>query len=82
MGQILVRRVGDDLKARLKSRAAQHGVSMEEEVRAILSKELGLKDEAGLGTRIANLFKHFPDNDGPLPEFPKEPFKPWSFDAE
>jgi plasmid stability protein len=68
MGQILVRRIDDDLKARLKSRAAEHGVSMEEEVRIILQNEL-LRDEPkkpGLGTQIAELFRGIPDNDEPF----------------
>lgn len=82
MGQILVRRVDDDLKTRLKQRAARHGVSMEEEVRAILQDTV-LRDEPraqGLGTRIAAIFKHIPDNDEPLPYLPDEPLRPARFD--
>ena len=36
MAQFTVRNVEDDIKARLKRRAARHGVSMEAEVRQIL----------------------------------------------
>ena len=36
MAQFIVRNLEDDVKARLKRRAAHHGRSMEEEVRHIL----------------------------------------------
>jgi len=81
MGQILVRKIDDDLKRRLKLRAESHGVSMEEEARTILKASL-LVDEPpkyGLGTAIANLFRDIPDNDEPLPEWPRQPFKPVDF---
>lgn len=81
MGQILVRKIDDDLKRRLKLRAERHGVSMEEEARTILKATL-LVDEPpryGLGTEIANLFRNIPDNDEPLPELPRQPFKPVDF---
>jgi len=60
MGQIVVRNIEDAVKARLKRRAARHGRSMEEEVRAIL-RDAVKRDERptpteGLGTRIANRF--------------------------
>jgi len=73
MGQILVRKLDDDLKRRLKARAERNGVSMEEEARTILRATL-LVDDApryGLGTEIANLFRNIPDNDEPLPELPR-----------
>lgn len=40
MASITVRNLDDDLKARLRARAAQHGRSMEEEVRALLQEAL------------------------------------------
>ena len=58
MAQIVVRNIEDNVKARLKRRAARHGRSMEEEVRTIL-REAVKRDEGpaeGLGTRIANRF--------------------------
>ena len=82
MAQILVRRIEEDVKKRLQDRASRHGVSMEEEARAILRTELlkpDRKNELGLGTRIANLFKDIPDNDEALPELPDEPFDPAVF---
>lgn len=59
MGQFTVRNIEDDVKARLKRRAASHGVSMEAEVRQILRN--AVKDDeahagAGLGSRIAARF--------------------------
>ncbi|RJG43611.1 toxin-antitoxin system [Mesorhizobium sp. DCY119] len=81
MAQLLVRQLDDDVKQRLQERAAKHGVSMEEEVRMILRATV-LKDdgqEFGLGTRIAELFRDIPGNDEPLPEFPRQPFKPVDF---
>ena len=40
MAAIVIRRLEDTLKLRLRIRAAQHGRSMEEEVRVILSMTL------------------------------------------
>jgi len=58
VAQLIVRQLDDDLKARLKRRAAQHGLSMEEAARRILRQ--ALEDEgaprAGLGSRIAARF--------------------------
>lgn len=82
MGQLLVRKFDDDLKRRLRERAARHGVSMEEEARIILQATL-LKDEGrqpGFGTRFAALFANIPDNDEPLPSVPDTPARPASFD--
>lgn len=80
MAQILVRNVDEDLKARLKEQAARRGVSMEEEARLILGAALRPKGELGLGSRIAALFRDIEGNDEPLPELPKKPWKPMSFD--
>ncbi len=67
MGQLLIRNVEDEMKARLKRQAARHGRSMEEEARDILRD--GLKGdeqpegadeeqpEGGLGTEIAEMFR-------------------------
>lgn len=58
MAQFTVRNLEEDVKARLKQRAARHGFSMEEEVRQILRN--AVKGEArpatGLGSRIATRF--------------------------
>ena len=64
MTSITVRNIEDDLKRRLRIRAAEHGHSMEEEARRILRAALG-EDEAlaetaapekDLGTEIHELF--------------------------
>ncbi len=58
MGQILVRNVGDRLKARLQKRAKLNGHSMEAEVRAILGDVLkeGDTKSVGFGTASVALF--------------------------
>ena len=58
MAQFVVRDLEDDVKARLRRRAARHGRSLEAEVRDILrdaAKDDSVKT-AGLGTRIAARF--------------------------
>lgn len=60
MAQVVVRKLEDDVKERLRRRAAQNGHSMEEEIREILRAAVA-KDDAdgpGLGTQIAALFAH------------------------
>ena len=58
MAQFVVRDLEEDIKTRLKRRAARHGRSMEEEIRQILRN--AAKDSsrpiAKLGTRIAGRF--------------------------
>jgi len=58
MAQFIVRDLEDDVKARLKRRAAQHGRSMEEEVRLILRDAVKEHNRhlAKLGSRIAARF--------------------------
>jgi antitoxin FitA len=58
MAQVVVRNIDDDVKARLKQRAAQHGWSMEEEVRQILRKAVAEPRPAlvKLGSRMAARF--------------------------
>jgi antitoxin FitA len=69
MGQLVVRHLEDEVKERLKRRAARHGRSMEEEARDILRN--ALKHEgaphAQLGSRIAARFAHH-GLSGELPE--------------
>ena len=59
MAQLVVRNLEDQVKSRLKRRAARRGRSMEEEVRDIL-RDAVKQDEGpsgGLGTAIASLFE-------------------------
>ena len=63
MASITVRRIDDGLKKQLRLRAAKHGRSMEDEVRAILREAL-LKDDdesVDLGTAIRRRFARFGD---------------------
>lgn len=58
MAQIVVRNIENELKERLQGRAAQHGRSMEAEVRDILRDAVNhdQKPKGGLGTDAARLF--------------------------
>jgi antitoxin FitA len=47
MASITIRNLGDDLKKRLRLRAAEHGRSMEEEARVILKAGLETKSKTG-----------------------------------
>lgn len=82
MAQLLIRKLDTDVKDNLRRRARRHGVSMEEEARSILRAELlkPEREEYGMGSRIAALFRDIPDNDEPLPELPDTPLRPIDFD--
>jgi phosphopantothenoylcysteine decarboxylase/phosphopantothenate--cysteine ligase len=54
VAQLVVRNLDERLKAMLRRRAAANGRSLAQEVRVILLA--AVKDEFGLGTRIAALF--------------------------
>lgn len=47
MASLSVRRIDDDVYKRLRIRAAEHGVSMEEEVRQILSRAVAAPEHLG-----------------------------------
>ena len=47
MGSISVRRIDENTLQRLRERAAQHGVSMEEEVRRILQEAVAGRQRLG-----------------------------------
>jgi plasmid stability protein len=80
VAQLLVRNLGDDVKDRLRVRAARHGRSMEEEVRIILRDAVS-PSSRGLGTEIAALFKGNGLRDGEeIPEMRGGLLKPWRFD--
>ena len=79
MASIVIRKLDEDVKQRLRMAAARHGCSMEEEARRILSSALIVEDsERGLGTRLHELFADLegfelperdPSDHRPLPEF-------------
>ena len=77
MASITIRSLDDRLKTRLRIRAAEHGRSMEEEVRQILRQVIGLPaEDRNLGEVIHRRFAaiggvelDLPDRD-PMPEPP------------
>lgn len=68
MASLTIRNLDDDLKARLRIEAAQHGHSMEEEVRCILRRTLIQQPAKGLGSRIAQQFASVGGVELELPE--------------
>ncbi len=75
MASITIRNLDDDVKTRLRVRAADNGRSMEEEARSILRDAVGREDvpEKGLGTAIHELFKPLGGVELELP--PREPMR-------
>ena len=61
MASITIRNLDDDVKTRLRVRAAENGRSMEEEARVILREAVGREEvpAKGLGTAIHERFKPF-----------------------
>ena len=81
MASITIRNLDDDVKTRLRKRAAGHGRSMEEEARLILDDavEREAAPTKGLGTALHELFKPFGGVELEVP--PREPMrKPPQFD--
>ena len=81
MASITIRNLDDDVKTRLRVRAADNGRSMEEEARLILREAVGRETapEKGLGTAIHELFKPLGGVELELP--PREPMhEPLRFD--
>ena len=81
MAQLVVRNLEDDVKAKLRRRAAAHGYSMEEEVRGILRDAVRqpTPPAGGLGSEIAALFKGI-GLDKDIPELRGYEAKPATFD--
>ena len=81
MASITVRNLDEELKRRLRIRAAEHGRSMEQEAREILREALS-RDAApvrNLGTAIHEIFKPLGGVDLEIP--PREPMRdPPKFD--
>lgn len=81
MASITIRNLDDDVKARLRVRAAGNGRSMEEEARLIMREAVSREGvpEKGLGTAIHELFKPLGGVELELP--PREPMRePLRFD--
>ncbi|MGC9236754.1 MAG: FitA-like ribbon-helix-helix domain-containing protein [Thiomonas sp.] len=67
MATLTIRNLDDSLKAALRVQAAQHGHSMEEEVRMILRQALSNPlPERGLGQRLSRRFRDIA-TDLPIP---------------
>ncbi len=95
MAQLIVRKLDDDVKERLKARAKKHGRSLEAEARVILegaakdpsSPARPRKKEKGFGTLMHERFKHTGFTDEEYAEFERhlaemrsDPFKPIDFE--
>lgn len=75
MASITIRNLDDEVKTRLRVRAADNGRSMEEEARMILRDAVDpeVSPAKGLGTAIHELFKPFGGVELELP--PREPMR-------
>jgi plasmid stability protein len=69
MSSLLIRDLDDEVKARLRMRAAEHGRSMEAEARAILAVAVsGRRPTRGLGSHIHDRFAEIGGVDLEVPE--------------
>ena len=75
MASIAIRNLDNDIKTRLRVRAAKHGRLMEEEARLILAQAVDREPAPanGLETALHELFKPFGGVDLDLP--PREPMR-------
>lgn len=75
MASITIRNLDDEVKTRLRVRAATNGRSMEEEARVILREAVKEEEasEKGLGTKLHELFKPFGGVELEIP--PREPMR-------
>lgn len=73
MATLMIRDLDDDVKARLRVQAAEHGRSMEAEVRSILATALsGRRPPRGLGSYIHEQFAEIGGVELEIPR-PNEP---------
>lgn len=56
MASLTIRQIDETVKEGLRKRAAEHGISMEEEARRALQNWVAREPERGLGTRIRARF--------------------------
>jgi plasmid stability protein len=77
MASITIRDIDDDLKQRLKQRAAVHGRSMEAEARDILEDALGTKPPAAVPGNLADAIRAIVEPLGgiELEPFPRQPVR-------
>ena len=67
MASNTIRNLDDELKQALRLAAAEHGHSMEEEVRVILRRSLASAKKGGLGSRVQARFRDVGGADLDLP---------------
>lgn len=72
MASLRIRQLDDDIYERLRARAAQHGVSMEEEARQILTQAVSPPER--LGALFLKIFG--PENGADVELPPREPHNP------
>ena len=80
MATLTIRNLDDELKSRLRIRAARHDHSMEEEARSILRDVLSDSEDVdesnGIGTRIRNRLKDWGGVELDLPQRTEKPRVP------
>jgi plasmid stability protein len=77
MASITIRDIDNDLKQRLKQRAAVHGRSIEAEARGILEDALGTKPPAPASSNLADAIRAIVEPLGgiELEPFPRQPVR-------
>ena len=69
MASLTIRNIDDEVKIRLRIQAAQHGCSMEQEAREILSRAvLPQRNQPGFAQRIQRHFASLEPESLPVPE--------------
>ena len=84
MAQLIVRNLEDDVRDRLRALAAEHGVSMEEEVRSILraaALRSSLVSRDKLGTRLVDRFRATGGLDTEIEELRGQSARPAELDS-
>jgi antitoxin FitA len=82
MSQLVVRRLDEDVKDKLKRRAVRHGRSMEEEVRNILRDAVRGEDvpRGGLGSLARRRFAGLAFEQDVLERLPRQSIEPIKFE--
>lgn len=69
MAALTIRNIDEEIKTRLRMQAAQHGCSMEQEVREILQRAVSLKrDQASFAQKIQQHFAGLDVDELPIPK--------------
>lgn len=84
MAQFVVRNLEDDIRDKIRAIAAEHGRSMEEEVREMLREAVlraSARSSKGLGTRLVERFRGCNLRDGEIEELRGETPRAAEFDS-